>query len=166
MNDLAYLTDPLTVEFTARIIRKEVIDAGRVDIWLDKTYFYPTGGGQQHDTGFLNQVRVIDVFKDDNDQVVHRVAGDLIGPQITGQIDAVRRRGHMQHHSAQHILSAAVFSMLRLNTMSAKISADTPSTIDVPDAGLSWNDLTRVERLANRVVFDNRPIKTYFISFI
>jgi alanyl-tRNA synthetase len=104
------------------------------------------------------------VFKDDDGQVVHQLAGDLTGPQVTGRIDADRRRGHMQHHSAQHILSAAIYSLYRLNTLSAKISVDTPATIDIPDTNFNKTDLVRIERLANEIVFDNRLIKTYFIT--
>jgi alanyl-tRNA synthetase len=164
MTKLEYLLKPLASTFTATIIRKQHITDGRMDIWLDKTLFYPTGGGQPHDTGTLNNIVVVDVFKDEVGNVVHRLAGDPDGPDVTGQIDVQRRRGHMQHHSAQHILSAAVFKTFGLNTLSARISASTPSTIDIPDTNLSWQDMHQAERAANEVIFSDRPIMTYFIS--
>jgi alanyl-tRNA synthetase len=165
MTELAYLTDPLVSDFSADVIKKEVLATGQVDVWLDKTYFYPTGGGQEHDTGYLNDVEVMDVFKDKAGHIVHRLRGDLHTTTVTGGINMARRQGHMQHHSAQHILSAAFFETVGLNTLSAKISADTPSTIDIPNTGLlSDNEIAQAEQLANSIIFEDRPIKTYFIK--
>ena len=162
--ELAYQSDPLTLNFEAEVIQKSSLATGQYDVILNATYFYPTGGGQLHDTGTLNGVQVVDVFWGEAGTVVHRVEGDISGPVVTGHIDGERRLGHMQHHSGQHMLSAALEQELGWETLSAKISTDTPSTIDVPDVEISRDDLLRVERLVNRVVFENRPIKTYFIS--
>lgn len=161
---LAYLTDPLTLEFEAQIVDKTKVDDGHVDIILETTYFYPTGGGQSHDTGTLGPGRVVDVFKDDAGRVVHRVDRDIAGPTVAGKIDYDRRLGHMQHHTAQHMVSRAFEAQLNLDTLSARISAGVPSTVDLPLAGLSLADLERVEWYVNGIVFENRPIKTYFIS--
>jgi alanyl-tRNA synthetase len=70
----------------------------------------------------------------------------------------------MQHHSAQHIVSRALEQILGLETLSVKISVDSPTTIDVPDVEVSASNVAQVERLVNQLVFENRPIKTYFIS--
>jgi alanyl-tRNA synthetase len=70
----------------------------------------------------------------------------------------------MQHHSAQHILSGALEKLLGLETLSVKIRADTPSTLDVPLREISQVDWAGVERLANDILFENRPIKSYFIT--
>jgi len=160
----AYLADPLTFEFEAKIVQKFRRSAETFDLILDKTFFYPTGGGQPHDTGTLGEGQVIDVFLAEDGNVVHRVDQDVVGPTVTARIDWPRRLGHMQHHSAQHILSGALEQLLGLETVSVKISADSPSTADVPDVELSWSDLDQVERLANEILFENRPIKSYFIS--
>ena len=160
----AYWVEPLTWEFEAKIIRKTSLGHGQFEAILEKSYFYPTGGGQSHGTGTLGEARVVDVFRDEDGNVVHRVEGDISGPVVTARIDADRRLGHMQHHSAQHIVSRALEHLLGLDTLSARISADAPSTIDVPDVEVSGSDLAQVERLVNQLVFENRPIKTYFIT--
>lgn len=162
--EAAYWAEPLTWEFEARIIQKTSLGNGQFEVILERSYFYPTGGGQPHDTGTLGRTRVVDVFRDEDGMIVHRVEGDVSGPLITARIDGIRRLGHMQHHSAQHILSRALEQRLGLETLSAKISADSPSTVDVPDVELSASDMGQVEHLVNQLVFENRPIKTYFIT--
>ena len=164
MEQQACLTDPLTLEFEGKILHKTEVEGGQVEVILEKTYFYPTGGGQQHDTGRLGEGRVVDVFKDGAGNVVHRVDREITGPLVVARIDRERRLGHMQHHSAQHILSRAVEELLGLETLSAKIRADSPSTVDVPDVEVSWADLARVERRVNGIVCENRAIKTYVIT--
>lgn len=164
IEQLAYLTDPLKLEFTAHIIQKTVLPSGQVDVILEKTWFYPTGGGQPHDTGTLGQAPVLDVFKNEDGIPVHRLAHDITGPITPAHIDGTRRLAHMQHHSAQHILSAALETTLALETLSAKISADTPSTIDVSFMPLSRADLDQVERVANGIVFENRTIKSRVVT--
>jgi alanyl-tRNA synthetase len=164
IEQLAYLDDPLTLEFKAEIVQKIKSPNGHHDVLLKKTYFYPTGGGQAHDTGFLGPARVVDVFKDETGNVVHRLDRDISEPVVVAKIDHNRRLGHMQHHSAQHILSRALEEALGLESISAKISADTPSTIDIQAESLSPADLEPGENLANQIIFENRPIKTYFIT--
>ncbi len=161
---LAYLNAPLKLEFEAKVVHKTRADKGQIDVILEKTYFYPTGGGQAHDTGILGEAQVVDVFKDKVGQVVHRLDRDISGSIVPAKIDYDRRLGHMQHHSAQHILSRSLEAWLRLETLSVKISADTPSTLDVPLADLTQAELERVERFANGIIFENRPIKSYFIT--
>jgi alanyl-tRNA synthetase len=161
---LAYLIDPLTTNFESQLVAETRQPNGQYDVVLEQTYFYPTGGGQQHDTGTLNQARVLNVFKNDNGVVIHRVDRSVSGPMVRGQVDFARRFGNMQHHTAQHILSAAVTEVLGLDTLSAHISATTPSTIDVTDTALNWPDLEQAEQRANDIVFENRSVKTYFIN--
>ncbi len=164
MTQLAYLDEPLKLEFEAEIVHKTDLAGGQIGVILKKTYFYPTGGGQTHDTGMLGQGRVVDVFKDQEGNVLHTVDRDISGPIVAAKIDYERRLGNMQHHSGQHILSQAIEEVLGLETISAKISAATPATIDVPAAKISPTDLERVESLANSILFENRAIKSYFIT--
>lgn len=163
-NPLLYQSNPLKLSFEATITQKTAQPGGQFDLILAETCFYPTGGGQPHDTGAIGAARVVDVFKNEAGQVVHRVDRDVPGPTAPAKIDRDRRLAHMQHHSAQHILSAALEAELGLETLSAKISGDSPSTIDVPDTEIAAGDLERAEMRANQVVFDNRPIRTYFIT--
>jgi alanyl-tRNA synthetase len=164
IEQFAYLNDPLKLEFTARIIDKVKSKDDHCDVILEKTYFYPTGGGQAHDTGTLGEARVVDVFKDEAGRVVHRLDREITGSTVPAKIDAERRLGHMQHHSAQHMLSAALKDVLKLDSLSARISGTTPSTVDVPLRDLDQADFDRVERFVNQIIFENRPIKSYFIT--
>jgi alanyl-tRNA synthetase len=159
-----YWAEPLTLEFEARIIQKTSLGQDQFDLVLEKSYFYPTGGGQSHDTGTIGEARVIDVFRVEDGTVIHRVEGELSGSVGAARIDRDRRLGHMQHHSAQHIVSAAVEQLLGLETLSARISADSPSTIDVADMPISGPQWAAVEQQVNHLIFEDRPIKTYFIT--
>jgi alanyl-tRNA synthetase len=164
IEEQAYLTDPLKLEFEAHIAQKIQADDGQIEVILGRTYFYPTGGGQMHDTGTLGEANVVDVYKTEAGHVGHRLDRDVSGAVLPAQINAQRRWGHMQHHSAQHILSGALEKLLGLETLSVKIRADTLSTLDVPLREISQVDLAGVERLANDIIFENRPIKSYFIT--
>ncbi len=160
----AYLDDPFQVEFTAEITGTVTLPDGRRGVVLAETYFYPTGGGQEHDTGTLGAARVTDVFADADDNIVHVVDREIADKRAAARVDRARRFAFMQEHSAQHLLSATVDHLLGLPTVSSKISIDSPTTIDLPTASVSESDVTRAEDLANAVIYEDRPIKTYTIS--
>ncbi len=104
-----YFTDASILEFSAQVVDVKPTSEGE-QIVLDKTAFYPTGGGQPNDTGLLNMVSVVDVFEDEAGTIFHVVKepGRIrIGENVTGQINRTRRLDHMQQHSGQHILSQA-----------------------------------------------------------
>ncbi|CAG0969638.1 Alanine--tRNA ligase [Anaerolineae bacterium] len=162
--ELGYFDDPLQLEFQATIVRKIALADGRAGIVLDKTWFYPTGGGQEHDTGTLGDARVSDVFFDDQGDVVHIVDHDIPAPIVVATIDRARRFAFMQHHSGQHLLSRAVEQVLGLETVSANINIDNPSTIDLSAHALSDADLVRAEDLANAIIYADRAIKSYFVE--
>src|SRR5512147_2761217 len=103
---LLYLQDVTKLEFQAEVLQKVSLPDHRSGVILDRTYFYPTGGGQEHDTGTLGAARVVDVYKDESaGQVVHVLEGAPPEGRVTGRIDADRRLRHMQHHTAQHLLT-------------------------------------------------------------
>ncbi len=155
-----YLHDPFRTEFEAEVIAQTNLDTGHKGVLLAGTYFYPTGGGQEHDTGMLGAARVVDVQIDDEGTIVHIVEGDVGGSRVPARIDWDRRFANMQHHSGQHILSEAFQEALDLETISSRISIDSPTTIDLPARDLSEADLARVENLANAVIYEDRPIKS------
>jgi len=160
----AYLNDPLTLEFTAEIIARQTLDDGRRGVVLAKTFFFPTGGGQEHDTGTLGDARVTDVFADDADTILHIVDRDVPGNTVPAKIDGDRRFAFMQHHSGQHLLSQAFVHTLNLETLSANINIDSPSTIDVDATQVNDADLARVEAFANATIYRDVPIKTYWVD--
>jgi alanyl-tRNA synthetase len=174
--------DPDCTRFTAFVTETLRLPDGRTGVVLDQTYFYATGGGQEHDTGTLGNARVVDVFKDEVRGVVVHVVETLTpalsqgerekditpaisqGENVTGEIDAERRLRHRQHHTAQHLLTQCFVQLFGLDTLSANINGTSPSTLDLPFTNLSKNDLDRAEDLANRVIYENRLVKSYFVA--
>src|SRR5260221_9103663 len=125
-----YYDDSYTLEFNAAVVERTTFKQHPALI-LDRTYFYPEGGGQPPDTGQINGVRVLDVQPRDSDRgVLHILEKELSDSHIDGQIDAARRRDHRQHHSGQHVLSQALERAGKAPTVRVHMSADS-MTIDV-----------------------------------
>ncbi|MBI5301267.1 MAG: hypothetical protein HY868_03950 [Chloroflexi bacterium] len=161
---LAYLDDPLTLEFTAHITGKTVLPDGRRAVVLDATYFYPTGGGQEHDTGTLGDARVTDVVTNDAGDVLHIVDREVNGDALPARIDRARRFAFIQHHSGQHLLSQAFEHELDLETVAVNINIDSASTLDLNTNAISAENLARVENFANVIIYQDRAIKSYWVS--
>ena len=162
---LLYQEDQTRLEFEAQVLERLTLADGRIGIILDRTYFYPTGGGQEHDTGTIGQARVVDVFKDEeNHRLVHVVEGEMSLGAVIGHIDAERRLRHMQHHTAQHLLTQCLLQVTGFETVSANINGYTPSTLDLLASQVSKPELDRAEQLANQVIYENRLVKTYIVT--
>lgn len=152
-----YYDDSYTREFTARVIERTQIGE-RPAVVLDQTYFYPTSGGQPNDTGTIDGVAVIDVIAREGDAaVVHVLAGEVAADSVTCVIDWARRFDHMQHHTGQHILSQAFVEIAGANTVGFHLSPDSV-TIDLDKVNLSADVVSRVENLANDVIFADCPV--------
>lgn len=163
--NLLYLEDPQTLEFNARIVETLQLSGNRLGVVLDRSYFYPTGGGQEHDLGTINEANVIDVFKEeDRDLIVHVVDRSIQDENVIGKIDAGRRLRHMQHHTAQHLLTQCFVHLFGLDTLSANINGYSPSTLDLPTSVLGKDQAAQAENLANQFIYENRPVKSYFVS--
>src|ERR1019366_4046671 len=114
MTERLYYRDATLLAFDATVV-DHVGDTQHVV--LDRTAFYPTSGGQPHDTGLLGTARVIDVI-DDDVRIVHVLDTPLpIGP-VRGAVDGARRRDNMQQHTAQHLLSALAGDRYKWETTS------------------------------------------------
>lgn len=164
-NQMLYLGDPTVLEFQARVVEIKKLANGRIGVLLDRSYFYPTGGGQEHDNGTLNEAQVIDVFKaDESELVVHIVDRALEIGEVIGKIDAGRRLRHMQHHTAQHLLTQCFVHLFDLDTLSANINGYSPSTLDLPTFDPSKDQLDQAENLANQFIYENRAVRSYFVS--
>ena len=156
-----YYTDAYCQAFDARVVRAFDYH-GRPAAVLDRTAFYPTSGGQPYDVGVLGGARVVDVVDEDGD-VVHVLSSPLPeGAAVHGQIDWTRRFDHMQQHTGQHILSAALVRVCHAPTVSFHLGSDT-STIDV-SAVVTPADVERAVDEANRIVWDNREVAVRFAS--
>jgi alanyl-tRNA synthetase len=169
VTDRLYYADAYLRAFTAQVTAVSPAGGGaRVGVVLDRTAFYPTSGGQPHDTGTLHGLPVVDVVDDVGEQVVHVLevgdGGAAPGPgaHVEGAIDWARRFDHMQQHTGQHVLSATFARVLEAETVSVHLGGS--STLDLALAALSAQDARRVEDAANEVVFDNRPVTVRFVS--
>jgi alanyl-tRNA synthetase len=163
MTRLLYLDDPIQLQFPAKVAELLVLADGRNAVILPETCFYPTGGGQSHDTGSIGEANVVDVYKQE-EQVIHVVDRPLLTGVYTATVDRDRRVRAMQHHTGQHLLSAVFLHTLGLDSVSATINAYTPSTVDIDCLDIDTGQLAEVESAANQIVFENRQVKSYFIT--
>ncbi len=169
--------DAAALEFTARVadIRLESREGGEA-LWqvaLDRTAFYPEGGGQPWDTGVLIataksgavlEVAVERVEEDDAGEVWHAVRKPLVeGTEIVGRVDAERRMDHAQQHSGQHLLSAVFLRELGAKTVGFRLGAEVV-TIDLAVEKLGDEEIARVEAAANRVVYEDRALRAGWVS--
>lgn len=163
MTKKLYFTNPMQTEFTAEVTETLRNERG-FGVILPETLFYPTSGGQAYDTGVIGTANVKDVVIDDDERIIHYLDKEIAIGTYPAKIDWERRFANMQHHTGQHIFSAAFWQELRLETVSSHISGETPSTIDFNVDALTPEQIARVEDVANAVVFENRTVKTYFVS--
>ncbi len=151
-----YYDDSYLTEFSA-VVRERRDLGGRTAFVLDQTAFYPTSGGQPHDTGMLGPARVVAVEEDASGNILHFLEGQMPQDAVIGRIDWQRRFDHMQQHTGQHILSQACIGVAGAATVGFHLGKET-STIDIevnePTAAL----LAEVEDLSNRIVFEDRAV--------
>jgi alanyl-tRNA synthetase len=153
-----YYTDSRLDRFTARVVERA--DEGR-RVYLDRTAFYPTSGGQPHDVGTLGGVAVIDVV-DEGERVAHLLDAPLGDTgEVEGVVDWARRLDHMQQHTGQHVLSAVLLDVCEAPTVSVHFG-DELATVDVAVPALSREQVLAAERRANEIVCDDRPVHVDF----
>ena len=159
-----YYEDSYTTQFEATMLEHVAI-GNRVSVVLDKTYFYPEGGGQPADTGSIGSQPVLDVQTRDHDSaVLHVLAGLPEDMQtVVCQIDWPRRFDHMQHHTGQHILTQAFIDVAQTQTIGFHLSENSV-TIDLDQSDLSATDIHAAEQLANQIIVENRPVQISFID--
>ncbi|MFO7682595.1 MAG: alanyl-tRNA editing protein [Chloroflexota bacterium] len=170
MSDRRYYEDAYTSRFQARII-ETVAEENRQGLVLNETYFYPASGGQPADWGAINGRSVIDVtIREADGAVVHWLDHGLAEPggeeeeMATAVLDWPRRFDHMQHHTGQHILSQAFIRAAGAETLSFHLSENSV-TIDLDRSDLTAADISAAELLANQIVWENRPVTSYDVSF-
>ncbi|MFR4034950.1 MAG: alanyl-tRNA editing protein [Oscillospiraceae bacterium] len=151
-----YYQDAHQAAFEARVVSCQPGKHG-YDVVLDRTCFYPEGGGQPGDTGFLSGVRVTDTHERGG-EIVHFCEQPLaVGQIVEGQIDYGRRFEFMQLHSGEHILSGVIHRRFGYENVGFHMGADFV-TIDFSGM-LTQEDLSAVEAEANEWVWKNVPIE-------
>jgi alanyl-tRNA synthetase len=171
MSERLYYSDSFLKSFTGVVTNvRELAGSHDESIWqlsLNRTAFYPTSGGQPFDTGVLSassrndavlEIPVEQVEEDEQGVVWHFVREPLaVGTNIGGQIDWDRRFDHMQQHTGQHLLSAVFLRELQTPTVSFHLG-ESISTIDLAGGPLAHHSLERVERIANEIIREDRPV--------
>ncbi len=156
-----YFKDVYLTRFQAQIISRLIIE-GAPAVVLDQTCFYPEGGGQPSDLGWLNEIPVKKVLEQDG-EIIHLLETEIPEDTVNGKIDWEVRFDHMQQHAGQHILSQCFHELFQGKTLSFHLGKDI-STLEIGLSNLSEEQLSAVERQANRMVFTDIPIKTYFVE--
>jgi len=151
-------------------------EQSRPAVVLRETAFYPTSGGQVHDTGWLTvnggdcgaeRLRVTEVADAEDGRIVHYLEAParlpVAGAAVHGSIDPERRRDHMQQHSGQHVLSAAFIELYQMLTVSFHMGEDYCS-IDLATPSVSSGQIAGAEKRANQIVFENRAVRIRYVS--
>jgi len=158
MTKRLYYTDARLTEFTAR-----VVEVAGDRVYLDRTAFYPTSGGQLFDVGTLGDARVVDVV-DEKERIAHvleKPARFSPNDELKARVDWTRRFDHMQQHTGQHLLSAVFEELFGHKTVSVHFG-DESSTLDLDVASLPKDRALKAERRVNEIVFENRPVTVTF----
>ena len=156
-----YYENAYTQDFTAVVQSCEAVKNGFA-VTLDRTAFYPEGGGQPADHGTLGQARVLDVHEKDG-VVTHLCDRALsVGAEVGGHIDWARRFDHMQQHSGEHIISGLLCSTFHCDNVGFHMGADVV-TIDY-NAPITWEQALEVERRANAYIWADHPIRIWYPS--
>jgi alanyl-tRNA synthetase len=174
MTKRLYYDRPDLLEFDSTVeeVGAPAGDETRHAVTLRESAFYPTSGGQVHDTGWLTaeggeRLRVSEVVDREDGRVVHYLDAPLqppaVGARVHGAIDADRRRDHMQQHTGQHVLSASFIELYQFPTVSFHMGDDYCS-IDLATPALAAQQVAGAERRANEIIFENRAVSIRYVT--
>ena len=156
-----YYADSHLKEFSATVTGCTETKGGWA-VTVDATAFYPTGGGQNCDLGTLGGANVLDV-KEQAEEIIHLCDAPLqIGSTVKGAIDWERRFDHMQQHSGEHLVMGQVYQKFGYHNVGFHMGTGLV-TIDL-DGPVPWEDLLEIESNVNRIIWENRPVKTWYPS--
>ena len=159
MTEKLYDIDSHLKEFTATVIDSYQKADGYVTV-LDRTAFFPEGGGQASDIGYINDAEVYDVRIQDGIIYHYTTKPVKKGETVVGKLDVERRLDVMQQHSAEHIVSGIAHKYYACENVGFHLGEDIV-TLDF-DKSLTREDILRIEALSNEAVFKNVGIKAYY----
>ena len=165
---LFFYEDPDLLDFEAEVLEERGRD-GRTELVLSRTAFFPGGGGQPEDFGTLDGIRV-QGFLLEGEELFHLVDERLwrerpagAGSRVSGRVDGTRRAFYREQHTAQHLLSACLKTLLDADTVSVHFG-ETSTTIEVASSALPEAGLREVEEEANRLIARNLKVETFWIA--
>ncbi len=154
-----YENDAYIKEFEATVLSCDETDGGYCVV-LDKTAFFPEGGGQQADTGYINDAKVLDVQEKDS-VITHKVDKALtVGESVSCKLDWDIRFARMQGHTGEHLVSGIIHSMYGYDNLGFHMS-DKTMTLD-PSGMLTASDIKEIEQRANKAIYENREVTAYY----
>ena len=168
MTTKLFWNDAHLKQFTARV--EDVFPQnGKTAVVLNQTAFYPEGGGQPADRGWINSLPVADVQMGEDGRIIHQlgeVAEIAVGEKVAGEVDWLRRREMMQQHTGQHIISQAFFQLYGAETRGFRINdrlTEIDLTLELQPEEIE-QAIVRAEELANSIVFDDREIRVHEVT--
>lgn len=156
-----YYKNPWQRELETKIVSRKQQN-GKELVVLQETIFYPTGGGQPHDLGTINGIKLLDVFEE-GEVIFHVLAEPVEGDIASCVLDWSRRFDHMQQHSGQHLLSAVFADQYGYSTESFHLGEEYCS-IDISTPELSAEEQRDVEKKVNEVILADLPLLTYTLN--
>lgn len=157
MTEKLYQKDSYLQEMEAVVLARSERD-GRPALMLDRTVFYPTSGGQMHDTGLIEGIAVEEV-QIEGEEIWHLLSAPVEAGKVHGRIDWRRRFDFMQQHTGFHLLAGAFFRAAGIRTLAAHLGEEV-STIEIEAAEVAEETLLEIETLANRVIWEDRPVSS------
>jgi alanyl-tRNA synthetase len=160
-----YYSDSHLIEFEARVVAQSERVSGWTAVALNRTAFYPTGGGQPSDTGTLDDARVVECIDDDKNGIWHVLQGRApeVGTIVKGRVDWSRRLDHMQQHTGQHILSQAFVTLFNAPTHSFRV-LEQSCEIDVELSNPTTALIEKAVELANNVIWEDRAVTIHNVT--
>jgi len=155
-----YFDDPYQVKFEAKVVERRIHE-GRSALILDQTCFYPESGGQPSDKGTINGIKVSGVLEE-GERIIHLLEENVPEEEIKGKIDWPTRFDYMQQHSGQHLLSQSFYELLGGETLSFHLG-DESSAVEIDISEIHEEEVEKVEKRANEIVFQDREIRVYFV---
>ena len=155
-----YYLDAYQQQFEGTIVDQYQAD----DNWVvvtDKSCFYPGGGGQPFDRGWVNDVPVVAV-EGKADEIHHRVGERIEANHVAGRLDFCRRWDYMQQHTGQHIISASFVKVGDYPTVSVHLG-ESYAAVEIDAPNISDVDLQAIEELANRMINRNLRVKAFWV---
>ena len=164
MKNKLFYKDAYQKKGDTMVVSQSQDESGKWYVTLEETIFYPTGGGQPHDTGTINGLKVSEV-EEVMGEIRHYIAEPSfgVGESVAIEIDWTRRFDFMQQHAGQHILTASFVELFGIQTVSFHLGKELV-TIDLEVTQISEEQLQEAENLANQIILENRVIEIKWVT--
>ena len=161
MTEALYYNNTREEHFSASLVEQKASGEQWIAI-LDRTAFYPEGGGQPADRGSLNGIEVLNVQKEDN-EILHFLRQKLESSEVQGKIDLAFRYDYMQQHTGQHLISAALYKKGNYKTVSSYLG-QSYTAVEIDSADISEKQVLEIEELCNLIISRNLPVIIHWVS--